>query len=129
MSSPVNVCLSTSFMSRAHFGHFVSAPALVVPELRRPFLHEGGHAFLLVGCGKQGRKEAALEAEALGERRLEGAVDGFLGGHQGRQRHGCDRLGDLESLLHEACGRSGSGPWPWPCRPRAAAVGWRRSPG
>ena len=63
-----------------------------------------------------------------------------------RQRHRRDGFGDLHRLVHQArqpaprarpgrrarprrrpsCGRSGSGPWPWPCRPRGSAAACRR---
>ena len=47
-------------------------------ELRRAFLDERRHAFLLIVRGEQRLEGAALEADALGERRLESAVHGFL---------------------------------------------------
>src|SRR5512140_3040428 len=45
ISRPVNVVLSTRSISPLQSGHFTASP---VRELRRPFLHEGGHAFLLI---------------------------------------------------------------------------------
>src|SRR5579871_6421375 len=58
--------------------------ALFVLELRRPLLDESRHAFLLVGGREQGIEHPAFEAEALGKRRFEGAIDGFLGGEHRR---------------------------------------------
>ena len=48
---------------------------LSVLELRRPLLDERRHAFLLVLGREQRVEHAPLEAHALGERRLERAVD------------------------------------------------------
>ena len=71
-------------------------------ELRRPLLDERRHAFLLVFGREQRLEHAPLEAHAFGQRRLEGAVDGFLGGIDRRQSHAGDGLGDLHRLLHQA---------------------------
>src|ERR1051326_5295335 len=56
--------------------------------------NKGGHALLLIlGC--EGRmEEAALEAHALGEGRLEGAIDRLLDHHRNRARQLADALGD-----------------------------------
>src|SRR6266567_8004108 len=62
----------------------LSSPVL---EARRPLLNEGRHPFLLVLGREQRMEHAPLEAHAFGERNLEGAVDGFLGDHDGRKRH------------------------------------------
>ena len=79
---------------------------------------------------------APLEADALGERRLVGAVDALLGHHDRRQRHGGDLVGDrrwprragrpparrarrgpsARPRRRPSCGRSGTCPSPWTCR-------------
>src|SRR5258707_11121072 len=61
-----------------------SSPVLVD---RLALLDERGHAFLLVLGGEGRVEEAALEAHALGERRLVGAVDRLLGHQHGGARH------------------------------------------
>ena len=91
-------------------------------------------------------KTPPLEADALGQRRLVGAVDALLGHHDDRQRHAGDRLGRLHRLVeqvgggHDAarpgrrarprrrpsCGRSGTCPWPWPCRRGGSGAACRR---
>src|SRR5215813_15543864 len=74
-----------------------------VSEFRRPLLDERRHALLLVLRREQRVEHAQLEAQALGERRLEGAVDSLLRREHRRQRHRRDRFGDLHRLLHHAC--------------------------
>src|SRR4051812_38852714 len=50
-------------------------PSLPIPW---PLVDEGGHAFLLVLCPEQSVEQAALEADALRQRDLEGGVDHLL---------------------------------------------------
>src|SRR3954469_11106359 len=64
-----------------------------------PLVQECAHAFLLVGGGEHGVEHAALEADALGERGLVGAVDAFLRHHRDGQRHGGDGLGGFQGLV------------------------------
>src|SRR5713226_6491492 len=54
-------------------------PASSVLELRRTFLDERRHAFLLILGREQRVEHAAFEADAFGERGLVGAVDALLG--------------------------------------------------
>ena len=70
--------------------------------------------------GREQRLEGApLEADALGERRLESAVHGFLRGHHGDERHRSDRFGGLHRLVHQARRRHDA-------RHQARALGFRR---
>src|SRR5690606_26501743 len=74
------------------------AQALPVREAGFSLLDKGRHALLLVGQSVLRMEEAALEADALGERGLVGAVDRLLRHHGDRERHGCNRLGDLHGF-------------------------------
>ena len=57
---------------------------LLVAKLRRALFDESGHAFFLVGGGKQGVEQTALEGHAVGQAALEGLVDGLFGGLRGK---------------------------------------------
>src|SRR5690606_27426310 len=83
-----------------------------VPELRRPLLEEGRHAFLLVLRGEQRMEEPPLEEHALAERRFVGPVDRLLDHHHRRQREARDRRGGLERLVEEALERHHAGDEP-----------------
>src|SRR5579863_9020962 len=66
---------------------------------------KGRHPLLLVLGGESRMKQAALEAHAFGERRLEGAVDRFLDHHRDRRRQRGDALGHGDSLRQQLVGR------------------------
>jgi hypothetical protein len=59
--------------------------ASTVGKLRRALVDERRHAFLLILGGEHRVEDTALEADALGERGLERAVDGLLGHHRDRR--------------------------------------------
>ncbi len=55
-----------------------------VAEVRGALFHEGGHALALVIEREHGMEDAALVAQAFGQRGLVGAVHRLLGHHDGR---------------------------------------------
>src|ERR1700744_5290439 len=61
---------------RMTIGGEASAPL----PLRRPFIDERGHAFLLVLAAEQAVEQTALEDDPLGETGLISGVDQLLGG-------------------------------------------------
>src|SRR5438093_9147364 len=65
------------------------------------FLEEGGHAFLLVLERELRVEHAPLEARALGERGLVGAIDRFLDHHHDWQRVRGDLRRQDDRLLHQ----------------------------
>src|SRR5690606_3177524 len=67
--------------------------------------HEGGHAFLLILGGEEQVEGAPLEEDALGQRTLEGAVDGFLGHAQRHRRLLGDLGGESNAVVQERRGR------------------------
>ena len=73
-------------------------------ELGRALFDERAHAFLLILGRKQAVENPALEAHALGERRLISAVDALLGGVDGGRAERRDPRGDLERLFDELGG-------------------------
>ncbi len=52
-------------LSDAVNGFIVERRSLFVPELRRTFLGEGAHAFVLVFQGKEGLEHAPFEADTF----------------------------------------------------------------
>src|SRR5699024_9865247 len=85
-----------------------------VAELRAAFLDERRHALAPVLGREQGMEDPALESQALGERRLVGAVDRLLDGEGGEaalagdlRSHG-DRLIDQLALRHDAADQTGA---------------------
>src|SRR6185295_15968687 len=80
----------------------VNCGGSAIPEGRRPLFGEGRHPFLLILGSKKGVEQPLFEAESLGKRRLEGAIDRFLGHHRRRQREPGDLLGGLHRLIEQA---------------------------
>src|SRR5438309_1563520 len=81
-----------------------SSPWLASLPVTRPFLDEGGHAFLLVLGAEQTVEQAALEADPLAERDLERRVDHLLDRDRGNRRHGGNRLRRLERFVEQLAG-------------------------
>src|SRR5262245_31196103 len=79
-----------------------------VLEPRASFFEKRGHAFLLILGREQRMKQAPLEADAFGERNLEGAIHGFLADQDARKRHFRDGLSDLQRFVQEALLRNDS---------------------
>ena len=86
---------------------------------RLALLDEGGHAFGAVFQRKGRVEQVALDVEAFRQRRLEGAVDGFLGHRGGRARHRGDLFRRRHHFAHQLIGRHHAAD-------EAGALGFRR---